>query len=101
MTYAVSTERPEWSAFPNRTIVPVLAALGLLSGCASTIEVPREVRVPVPVPCVERAPEKPALMADEELLALDDYGLVIALARDRRLRQGYISELEATVEGCR
>jgi len=79
----------------------MLVALGLLSGCAGTIEVPKEVRVPVPVPCVDRPPERPSLMSDEELLALDDFGLVAALARDRRVRQGYISELEATVEGCR
>ena len=99
MTYAAG-KLPDRSAFPNRATV-MLAALGLLSGCASTIEAPREVRVPVPVPCVERAPEKPGLMADEELLALDDYGLVIALARDRRLRQGYEATLETVIEGCR
>lgn len=71
-----------------------------LAGCAG-IEVPKEVRVPVAVPCVEQVPQRPSMMSDQELLALDDYGLVVALARDRRVRQGYIVELEATLEGCR
>jgi len=90
---------PDRSAFPNRATV-MLAALGLLSGCAG-IEVPKEVRVPVPIACIDRVPVKPSLMSDEELLALDDYGLVIALARDRRLRQGYEATLETVIEGCR
>ncbi|MEK9809116.1 MAG: hypothetical protein VW362_01615 [Candidatus Nanopelagicales bacterium] len=75
-------------------------ALGI-AGCSSVPEVPREVRVPVPVPCIERPPVRPSMMSDQELLALDDYGLVVALARDRRVKQGYIVELEATLEGCR
>jgi hypothetical protein len=74
---------------------------GLLAGCAGTIDVPKEIRVPVPVPCVERAPERPSMMSDGELLALDDYGLVVALARDRRIRQGYEATLESIIEGCR
>lgn len=99
MTYAAG-KLPDWSEFPNRATA-MLAALGLLAGCSTIPEAPKEVRVPVAVPCIERPPVKPSLMSDAELLALDDYGLVIALARDRRIRQGYIGELEATVEGCR
>lgn len=90
----------DWSAFPNRATVMGVVVAGLLAGCAG-IEVPREVRIPVPVKCIERAPERPSMLSDEELLALDDYGLVVALARDRRVRQGYIGELEAVMEGCR
>lgn len=77
----------------------LLATSLLLVGCASPI--PQEVRIPVPVPCVEHPPERPSMLSDSELLALDDYGLVIALARDRRIRQGYEAELEATIAGCR
>lgn len=72
-----------------------------LAGCASGPQIPKEIRVPVPVPCIDQVPQRPSMLSDAELLALDDYGLVIALARDRRVRQGYIAELEATVEGCR
>lgn len=57
--------------------------------------------MPIAVPCIDRVPQRPSMLSDAELLALDDYGLVIALARDRRVRQGYIADLEATVEGCR
>jgi hypothetical protein len=73
------------------------SALLLLVGCTT---VPKEVRIRVPVPCVEQAPQRPSLIADAELRALDDYGLVIALARDRRLRQGYEAQLEAVLAGC-
>ena len=79
----------------------LIFAVVWLTGCATSPEIPREVRVPVPVPCIERPPVKPSMLSDAELLALDDYGLVIALARDRRVRQGWEAVLEATVEGCR
>lgn len=72
-----------------------------LAGCSTIPEAPREVRVPVPVPCVTQAPQRPSMLSDADLLALDDYGLVIALARDRRVRQGYEATLEAVVAGCR
>ena len=62
--------------------------------------VPEVVRVPVPVPCLERAPERPALLTDAQLAELGDYRLVLELARDRRIRQAYEAELEAAVEGC-
>jgi hypothetical protein len=101
MTCAPASKLPDRSAVPNRATVMLAGVLGLVAGCSTVPEPPREVRVPVPVPCIEKAPERPSLMSDGELLALDDYGLVIALARDRRLRQGYQTELEATIAGCR
>jgi hypothetical protein len=78
----------------------MLAALGLL-GCSNVPVAPKEVRVPVTVSCIEQAPQRPSMMSDQELLALDDYGIVVALARDRRIRQGYQAVLESVVEGCR
>jgi len=99
MTYAAS-KLPDRSEFPNRATV-MLAALGLLAGCETIPVAPKEVRVPVTVPCIEQAPQRPSMMSDQELLALDDYGLVVALARDRRIRQGYQAVLESVVEGCR
>jgi hypothetical protein len=78
-----------------------LPSLALLLGGCCTLDVPKEVRVPVTVPCIEQAPQRPSMMSDAELLALDDYGLVVALARDRRVRQSYQVTLEAIVEGCR
>lgn len=77
--------------------VPILL---LLAGCSSVPTAPKEVRIPIPVSCIERPPTKPSMLSDAELLALDDYGLVIALARDRRIRQGYEAELESAIEAC-
>lgn len=101
MTYAAARKRPDWSEPLNRTTVMLAAAAGLLAGCSTIPDAPTEVRIPVPVPCVEQLPVRPSMMSDSELLALDDFGLVVALARDRRIRQGYIAELEATLEGCK
>jgi len=82
-------------------IVWILVSCAVLAGCSSVPTAPREVRVPVPVPCIEQAPQRPSMLSDAEMLALDDYGLVLALARDRRVRQGYQATLEAVVQGCR
>lgn len=90
------------SVFLRRAWLGVLLLIVVLAiaGCSS-LPVPREIRVPVPVPCIDRTPERPSMLSDQELLALDDYALVVSLARDRRIRQGYEAELEATLEGCR
>lgn len=72
----------------------------LLAGCASGPEIPREVPVMVPVPCITERPIRPSLLSDAELLALDDYGLILALARDRRVRQAYQAQIEAAIAGC-
>lgn len=79
----------------------LLSSMLLLVGCVHSPTVPDVVRVPVPVRCVESVPERPELVSDAELLSLDDYGLVVSLARDRRQRQGYEAQLEAVIEGCR
>lgn len=80
-----------------------LAALLLLSGCATTqIEyVPFEVRVPIPVPCaVEPAPEPQwATEGLKKSDTLDDKAK--ALLAERVQRQGYEAKLKAAVEGCR
>ena len=79
-----------------------LATCLVLAGCASgPPPLPVEVRVPVATPCITEALSRPDLLTDGALAALDDYRLVLELARDRRLRQGYIAELEAAVAGCR
>lgn len=79
-----------------------LATYLVLAGCASgPPPLPVEIRVPVATPCIAEPPARPELLTDGALAALDDYRLVLELARDRRLRQGYIAELEAVVAGCR
>jgi hypothetical protein len=78
----------------------------VLAGCASPPIIPdppREIRVPVPVPCLrpEDMPQRPSMLTDEQLDALDDKRAVIALGQDRRVRQGYEASMEAAIAGCR
>lgn len=80
-----------------------IALAALLAGCASTgVEIPREVRVQVPVPCLapEDRPARPLLLTDAEILALDTYRATWALWGDRLELQGYAARLDAIVEGC-
>ena len=82
----------------------LLALLLAASGCASpptSIEIPREVKIPVPVPCVDEPVDRPAFVTDGELAAMDDYALIISLAADRLARQQYGARLEAVIAGCR
>lgn len=81
-------------------MIRILWILVCCAGCSSVPTAPKEVRIPIPIPCLTFAPIKPSMLSDAELLALDDYGLVIALARDRRIRQGYEAELESVIEAC-
>ena len=83
-----------------RIIRTLVCCLGL-AGCASGLPVPDVVRVQVPTVCIESVPTKPAMLSDAQLLALDDYALIIALAQDRRVRQGWEATIEALVAGCR
>lgn len=91
-----------WEVFKAICFVMLLAAILILglAGCASTVEIPKEVKVPVPVPCVQERPQRPPLLSDAELLALDRYKRTHALWGDRIERQRYQSELETVVEGC-
>lgn len=76
----------------------------LLAGCASApqVEIPKEVRVPVPVACIapQDRPQRPPLRSDAELLALDTYRRTWAVWSDRLARQAYEAELEVVVEQC-
>lgn len=79
-----------------------MAAILLLSGCASIPDAPKEVRIPVPVPCLSASdlPEKPNFVTDAALSVMTDGDLILSLAADRRQNQGYRSELEAVLAGC-
>lgn len=79
----------------------LLPALALLAGCAGGPTIPERVEIPVPVPCLASAPERPALRADDEIKGMDDYRATAALLAERRKLQGYVKTLEAAVEGCR
>lgn len=80
----------------------LLALAAFAGGCETvrTVEIPRELRIPVPVPCITQPVERPAFITDRELAAADDYTLVIELARDRLKRRQYEVKLEAQLAGC-
>jgi hypothetical protein len=77
--------------------------IATLAGCAlnGPPKPPETVRVPVLVRCLDGLPARPSFLSDEQLLALDNYGVIVALAQDRRLRQAYELQLEALLAGCR
>lgn len=82
-----------------------LLVLALAAGCETlpTIDVPREVRVEVPVPCLPATgtPARPATAREPELMALDTYRRTLAAWRDLKRLEAYTAELEAVLEGCR
>lgn len=87
--------------FPRHAALVGFYAL-LLTGCASGVTIPTEVRVAVPTPCIAPAdrPERPPLRSDAELLALDSYRATWALWGERLELLAYSQRMEAVVEGC-
>lgn len=71
-----------------------------LAGCAAPVPRVEVVRVPVPVPCLDRAPERPTFLTDEAFAALPLGTFVTELWADRRARQAYEAQLEAAIAGC-
>lgn len=87
------------------TVTAIIFAV-FLTACTPALKIPdppKEVRVPVATPCLkpEDVPQRPSLLSDQQIDALDDKRAVIALGQDRRVRQGYQAGLEAAVKGCR
>ena len=95
--------RPGVSPLLLRLAASGVLALALAS-CTSLpeLQVPKETRVPVPVPCVDPAkrPQRPALARDDDLLGLDRGTRTLRAWSDRERLLGYTAELEAVVEGC-
>jgi type IV pilus biogenesis protein CpaD/CtpE len=83
--------------------VPVACA-ALAAGCSSAprVDVPTEVRVRVPVACVDAAErlERPPLRSRSDLIAMDRYRRTLAVWSEWLELQAYAAKLEALVEGC-
>jgi hypothetical protein len=77
-----------------------------LGGCSwfsrPNVEIPKEVRVPVAVPCIDpgRRPERPPMRSEAELMAMDRGPRTIAAWSELKKLWGYAPQLEAVVEGC-
>lgn len=83
-----------------------LAVLSVLFifGCASAPEiryVPKEVKVPVMVPCEPKMPETPKWATKDVTPADTIFDKVKALAAELRQREGYEVLLLAAIAGCR
>jgi len=73
----------------------------LLAGCNGTLPpVPKEVLIPVPVPCVESLPERPPFMTDAELSKLEDFAFVIELRRDQLALRGFVATQDVLLQAC-
>lgn len=72
-----------------------------LTGCATTVREPVEVKVPVPVPCVSEIPQAPVFAFSQAKFGqpLDEH--VALLLADRRQRIGYEAALLGLLEACR
>ena len=76
-------------------------AILALSGCAATLPaVPAEIRIPVPVACIDKLPDKPALFTDEQLSKMGDAELIISLRIDQLNARGYIAQADALMMAC-
>lgn len=73
-----------------------------LTGCAGLPEVPREVKIPYPVPCLDSKdlPAKPQFVTDAELAKMSDADLIISLRTDQLEYRKYVPLIEAIVQGC-
>lgn len=90
-----------------RTILLLSAlviALAPAAGCGTLrdVVVPREVKVQVPVPCIDPAdvPRRPATRSEADLLAMDAYRRTLAAWSDLKRLEAYAAELEAVVAAC-
>ena len=84
----------------GRNLRMIVSCAGLVAGCSSSPRVPDEVRVPVPVPCVDVVPARP-MLTFEELAAAPVFDQVRGLIVDRARLIVAVDELRAQLEACR
>lgn len=76
----------------------------LLAGCTcvpKVIERTVEVKVPVPTPCVSKAPERPVWATTAPSLGTNTYDRFVAVLKELAQHRGYEQELEALVDSCK
>ena len=96
-----SSPQPATHARSNAIAVSSLLVILLLSACSSVLpSAPKEVRIPVPVPCVDTIPARPKLLTDPELAKLDDFALVLQMRADGIRARDHIGVLEAVMGAC-
>lgn len=80
-------------------ILRLVVLCALLAGC-NTVQVPREVLVEVPIPCVTTKPTPPKLHTDSALRKASEGDYVLMVSADRLASRGYVRQLERMVDGC-
>jgi hypothetical protein len=79
----------------------VAGVIGLIAGCSSQPAIQTvEVKVPVPVACVESMPDRPTIQTQAEIVKLPDFDAVFQLNRAVLQWEGYGATLEAVLQGC-
>lgn len=82
----------------------ILVAVLALSGCANTqtFTVPKEVKVPVPVACIDEAdvPKVPAVATEAELMGMDEYRRTLATWLAYLKLEIYKREAAAVIDRC-
>jgi hypothetical protein len=78
----------------------VLAVAAVLAGCAHQAQIPSEVLIEVPIPCVKTIPKPPRLNSDAALRAASDGDHVLMLGADRKALIGYAGDLRSKLEPC-
>ena len=82
-------------------LAPATILILSLSGCGSILPaIPSVLKIPVAVPCADAVPARPKLATDQELMALDDYRLILTLRSDGIKARDHIGVLEATLQAC-
>ena len=72
-----------------------------LAGCNGTLPpAPKTVLVPIATPCLDKLPERPQFLADNDLAKLDDFRFVIELRRDQLELRSFVAVQDATLRAC-
>lgn len=80
----------------------ICCAAALLSSCASVPDLPKEVTIPVAVPCVPvDTPLAPETLSIAQLAAMSDYELVLRIAADRLDLIAWVRQIEPVLQACR
>ncbi len=79
-----------------------IAVVVLISGCAAQLQIPKEIAVPVPTPCVSEKdlPAPPKIHSEAELLLLPRYQRTLQVWIDHWRLSDYKDQLEAIARRC-